>query len=675
MSSKEPNKLVNEQSPYLRQHAYNPVDWYPWSEEAFEKAKSEDKPIFLSIGYSTCHWCHVMERESFTDKRVAELMNDAFINIKVDREERPDIDGVYMSVCQMLTGGGGWPLTIIMTPELMPFYAGTYFPKITRFGRLGMMELIPSINNYWHNNREKIEQLGKEIVENLQAKSLRSSEDLETSTLDAGFKLLNERFDEKHGGFGYAPKFPTPHNLLFLLRYWKRTKNSRALFMVEKTLKAMRRGGIFDQLGKGFHRYSTEEDWHVPHFEKMLYDQAMLLLAYSETFQATGDSFYRDVALEIASYVKRILQKPKGGFYSAEDADSEGVEGKFYVWESEELKNVLQPNEYHYFSEFYGVMEGGNYLDEATKKPTGWNILNQSTDKITEYDYELLRSAEKKLFKVREMRERPSLDDKVLVDWNGLMIAALAYSSRALNSEELGAMAESSMDFILDKMWDGETLLHRYREGETGIPAFIDDYSFTIWALLELYLTFFKSDYLRKAIDLMRRAITLFWDEAGGFYFVAEDTELPARRKDVYDGARPSGNSIMFLNLLRLSRITGNHVYEEMAHKQSKAFSVVVSGTPHGYTMFLCGLDFAIGPSFEVVISGKKGAKDMLNALKSMYLPNIVVVLRDEKIFDIVDYVRDLYPIEGHATAFVCSGFVCENPTTETSRMIMLIND
>ena len=381
MKEREPNLLIDEKSPYLLQHAFNPVAWYPWSERAFKKAEEEDKPVFLSIGYSTCYWCHVMERESFTDPEVAQLMNDTFINIKVDREERPDIDSVYMSVCQMMTGSGGWPLTIIMTPDKRPFFAATYIPKTSRFGIAGLLDLIPSIKNYWEEDRERLLQMGDNVIESLRSRPSTGKESLGEKALDTAYNIQKNRFDDVYAGFGSAPKFPTPHNLLFLLRYWKRKSDNRALNMVEKTLKAMRRGGIYDHLGYGFHRYSTDRKWLVPHFEKMLYDQALLIMAYTETYQITGDNFYKDTAEETAAYVFRDLTSPDGGFYSAEDAESEGEEGKFYIWTEDEIREVLTENEFNIVKDFYGVEEEGNFFDEASRRRTGSNILHQTIDK------------------------------------------------------------------------------------------------------------------------------------------------------------------------------------------------------------------------------------------------------------------------------------------------------
>ena len=677
MGEGKANRLIDEKSPYLLQHAHNPVDWRHWGEEAFKEAEKHDKPIFLSIGYSTCHWCHVMERESFTDEQVAALMNDAFINIKVDREERPDIDGVYMAVSQMMTGGGGWPLTIIMTPDRRPFYAATYIPKTSRFGVMGMMNLVPTIMGYWRDQRGRLEMIADNMVHGLNVETVRGTEALDRGVLDTAYSILSTTFDAVHGGFGDAPKFPTPHNLLFLLRYWKRTGEGKALNMVEKTLRHMRRGGIYDQLGYGFHRYSTDRRWLVPHFEKMLYDQAMHILAYSEAYQATREPLYKEAALEVATYVLRDLSSREGGFYSAEDADSEGEEGRFYVWGVDELKTALNVDEYELIAETFGVREEGNYRDEATGTPTGKNILHINPETPSPETRDAVERVNSKLFQIREKRERPLLDDKTLVDWNGLMIAALAYASRALGAKELISEAARAAEFILGHMWDGERLLHRYRDGEAAIPGFLEDYAFLVWGLTELYMSSYEPRYLEKALELTGAAIDRLWDsEGGGFYFAGEDEALPARRKEFHDGAKPSGNSVMFLNMLRLSRLTGRAELEEKAGSLAEAFSSKVKGSPHAYTFFLCGLDFALGPSHEVVLAGEHpdDVKSLYEAIWKRYLPNTVVLMRTEESVKLAGYAEEMRPIEGLGTAYVCSNFVCEKPTVDIDKMLSQLN-
>ncbi len=466
------NRLKNEKSPYLLQHADNPVDWYPWGPEAFEKARQEDKPIFLSIGYSTCHWCHVMEHESFEDEEVARLLNQTFVSIKVDREERPDIDQLYMTVAQLMTGGGGWPLNIFMTPDKEPFFAATYIPKENRYGRLGLMELIPRVDELWRTSRQELLSSADRIVAALkQVSESQGSSLLDASVLDKAYQQLLDSFDKDLGGFGSAPKFPSPHNFYFLLRYWQRSGREEALDMVEKTLQAMRAGGIYDHVGFGFHRYSTDAGWLVPHFEKMLYDQALLTLAYTEVFQATGKSFYQTTAREILSYILRDMQSPEGAFYSAEDADSEGEEGKFYLWSYDELENLLSDRELDHLVRHFGIKPEGNFLDQDGGSSSGLNILHWSRRaNEAQEDFEAIR---KKLFDYREKRIHPLKDDKILTSWNGLMIAALARAGGAFSEKAYTDAAEKAASFILAQMRDGRgRLLHRFRGGGGGDTGF-----------------------------------------------------------------------------------------------------------------------------------------------------------------------------------------------------------
>jgi uncharacterized protein YyaL (SSP411 family) len=689
------NRLIFEKSPYLLQHANNPVDWYPWGPEAFEKARKEDKPIFLSIGYSTCHWCHVMEHESFEDPEVARLMNQAFVSVKVDREERPDLDNIYMTVCQMMTGSGGWPLTIVMTPDKKPFFAGTYFPKKSRLGRIGMLDLVPRIQEIWTNRRDEVLKSADQITAALQQFSHEApGEELGEPTLRTAFEQLAQRFDEQHGGFGNAPKFPTPHNLLFLLRYWRRTGNEKALRMVEKTLHAMRLGGVYDHVGFGFHRYSTDPIWLVPHFEKMLYDQALLAIAYTEAYQATGKAEYAQTAREVFSYVLRDMRAPIGAFYSAEDADSEGEEGKFYLWTEEQIRRVLSPDEADLIIKVFNVGKEGNFHEEATGGRSGRNILHlrrglqeiASDLKIPEQRLRAhLGSAREKLFAAREKRIHPHKDDKVLADWNGLMIAALAKGARVLDEPGYAKAAKGASDFILHHMRNPNgRLLHRYRDGQAALPANVDDYAFLIWGMIELYETTFEVRFLQRALELNDDLVKHFWDEeAGGLYFTADDAEkLLVRQKDIYDGAIPSGNSVAALNLLHLGRIAANTDLEEKAVKIGRAFSKAVQQSPSAYTHLMLAVDFAIGPSYEVVIAGKAGAKDtkaMIRALRAHFLPNKVVILRPSEeespnIANIAEYTKYQTSIDGKATAYVCLNYNCKLPTTDSGKMLELLD-
>ncbi len=691
------NRLKDEKSPYLLQHADNPVDWYPWGDEAFEKAKKEDKPILLSIGYSTCHWCHVMEHESFEDPEVAKLMNDTFISIKVDREERPDIDNVYMTVCQMISKGNcGWPLNVIMTPDKKPFFAATYIPKESRFGRSGMMDLVPRVGEVWQKDRAEIlksaDSITAALTRSTDITKMQSEEELGKSTLNVAYNQLLERYDEQNGGFGQAPKFPTPHNHLFLLRYWRRTGDNQALGMVENTLKKMKNGGIYDHIGFGFHRYSTDPTWFLPHFEKMLYDQAMLSVAYLEAFQITGNKDFAQAAREIFTYVLRDMTSVKGGFYSAEDADSEGEEGKFYTWTEQEIREVLEGDDAELMITVFNVEKEGNFSDEATGHKSPTNILNlrSSTDELaksfgltTDQFLKRIEDCRKKLFNHREKRIHPYKDDKILTDWNGLMIAALAKGGQVLSDKTYLNASKKAADFILSTMRKNDgRLLHRYREGDAAIEGNLDDYAFTVWGLLELYEATFDAKYLSAAIELNKTMIDGFWDdEHGGFYFTPTDGEqLIVRQKEIYDGAVPSGNSVAMLNLLRLGRITADSSLESKAAKLAKAFSPGVKQAPIAYTQLMSALDFAIGPSFEIIIAGDPNSDDtlsMIEALRNEYIPSKIVLLHDEtngdEITKIAPYTKGQKSLGGKATAYVCQNYECQLPTTDTKKMVEIL--
>ena len=690
-----PNRLINETSPYLRQHAHNPVEWYPWGPEAFEKAQRENKPIFLSIGYSTCHWCHVMAHESFEHPEVARLMNEAFVSIKVDREERPDIDNVYMSACQVMTGSGGRPLSIIMTPDKKPFFAATYIPRESRFGLIGMMELIPHIRELWATRRGEALSLSNEIATVLQRTSQDTpGEELDEATLDLTYEQLAKRFDGRHAGFGSAPKFPTPHNLLFLLRYWKRGGKKAASDMVEKTLQAMRRGGIYDHVGFGFHRYSTDSQWLVPHFEKMLYDQAMLAMAYTEAYQATGKEDYGKTAREIFTYVLRDMTAPEGGFCSAEDADSEGEEGKFYLWTREEVRQALGNEEAVFIAKVFNIEKDGNFVEQATGRGSGVNILHlrkalgelASDLNLSQQDLQAhLEVIRQKLFAYREKRVHPMKDDKILTDWNGLMIAALAKGAQAFDESEYAEVACRAADFILGNMRkpDGQ-LLHRYRDGQAGIEANLDDYAFLVWGLIELYEAVFNTRYLKVALELTNDILRHFWDEdGGGLYLTPDDGEsLFVRKKEIYDGAIPSGNSVAMLNLLRLGRMTATPGLEEKAARIGNAFSGSVKQSLSAHTQLMVALDFGIGPCYEVVIAGKAQAEDtkaMVKALRTRFLTNKVVLLNpgereSPEIAQLAAFTKNQSSIGGKATAYVCLNHNCKLPTTDIGKMLELLN-
>ncbi len=690
------NRLINEKSPYLLQHAGNPVDWYPWGPEAFAKAEKENKPVFLSIGYSTCHWCHEMERESFEDPEVARLMNDVFVSIKVDREERPDIDHIYMTIAQMMTGSGGWPLTIIMTPDKKPFFAATYLPKESRFGLIGMMELTSRIRDIWKDQKEKAIESAERITQALALMTpVSAGEELGKNDLKAAYNELAGRFDRDNGGFGSSPKFPIPQDILFLLRYWKRTGDQNALEMSEKTLRAMRNGGIYDHIGFGFHRYSTDSKWLVPHFEKMLYDQALLAMAYTEAYQATGKAEYSRTGREIFTYVLRDMTSKDGGFYSAEDADSEGEEGKFYLWTEDQVQSVISKREADLITKAYNIESSGNFTEKGlgTEKKSNSNILHLKkplkaiADEMKLSGAELekrIESARRKLFSAREKRIHPIKDDKVLTDWNGLMIAALAKGAQAFNEPKYAEAARHAAGFILKTMRqkDGR-LLHRYRDGHAAVQAYADDYAFLIWGLIELYEATFDISYLKNALSLNTTLLRHFWDNNhGGLFFSADDAEgMLIRKKEIYDGAVPSGNSAAILNILRLARITADPQLEKKAAGLMQAFSATVRERPSAHTLMLSGVDFATGSSHEIVIAGDPKAADtmaMLRAIRKEFLPNKVVILKPTglkapEITEIAGFTKYHSNIDGKATAYVCIDYNCKLPTTEIKKMMELL--
>lgn len=683
-----PNKLISEKSPYLLQHAHNPVDWYPWSEEAFELAKQLDKPIFLSIGYSTCHWCHVMEKESFEDREVAMLMNDAFINIKVDREERPDIDSIYMEVCQMLTGSGGWPLTIIMTPQKKPFFAGTYFPKYSRYGRIGMIELIPKIQELWHTRREEILQSAESISSHLSKSEYFETKDISPEELfNEAYQQLASSFDYNYGGFRNAPKFPTPHNLEFLLRYWKLRKDKNALDMVEKTLTAMRMGGIYDHIGFGFHRYSTDNKWIVPHFEKMLYDQALLIKVYTEAYLATKNELFKKTAIQTAEYIINNLMSE--AFESAEDADSEGVEGKFYLWTKDEIISLLK-DDADIFCRYFSILEKGNFVPEHGDESDA-NILfmqfthSEHAKSLNLSDAELeaiIEKCRKTLLEYRNKRIKPHKDDKILTDWNGLAISALAFAGAIFNKAEFIEAAKKSADFILSKMrkHDGR-LLHRFRDSEAGIEAMLDDYAFFSNGLLTLYEATFKIDYLKYAIELTDIMIEDFWDwENGGFYFTSNNAEkLIARKKDVYDGAIPSGNSYALLNLIKLWKITSDTKYQELIDKQINAFISKIAEYPTAYTKFIATMLYSNNHTYEIVIvsDNQINAPEIIKHINNKYIPDKTIIFKEnENVFElykISPYTREMSMLDGRATVYVCKNFNCSLPVTTIEQIDKLI--
>jgi len=599
MSEGRRNRLAGERSPYLLQHATNPVDWYPWGDDAFEAARRTSRPIFLSIGYSSCHWCHVMESECFENDEVAKLMNETFINIKVDREERPDVDSLYMKVCQMMTGGGGWPLTIIMTPERVPFWAGTYLPRTTRQGMIGMVDLIPAISKTWKEGKEEIKDVTVKVLEMLDSFERDPMDGDICSLVPLTLEHLSQDHDPKYGGFDGERKFPTPHKMIFLMRYWREHKDEKALTMALRTLDSILKGGIRDHVGGGFHRYSTDHRWHLPHFEKMLYDQALMLMALSEAYAITSNREYRRAAEELVTYVEGRLTSPDGGFYSSEDADAAGTEGSFYIWTYEELSSLLGPEELAFLREAYDVWESGNYRDEATRMQSGKNVLH-----LTSYVSEIVArkgldlgtmtsmdaALKVKMRNKRAERPSPALDDKILSDWNGLMIAALCSAHRYLGSEKALHMAEKAIDHIeRELVVDGE-LYHNLRDGHVGVNGFLDDHACLAWAHLEIYYIGQNKRHLERAMELTEEMNRLFSDrEEGGFFLSREDPALLMRIKDLYDGAVPSGNSIAYYVLVQLAALFSDARTISIVDSWEKDFIRELKLVPSSYTMTMNG--------------------------------------------------------------------------------------
>jgi hypothetical protein len=684
--SQKKNRLHQEKSHYLLQHCENPVDWYPWGQEAFAKAKNEDKPIFLSVGYSTCHWCHVMAHESFEDEEVGRLLNESFVSIKVDREERPDVDMVYMAACQSLTLKGGWPLSVFMTPERKPFFAGTYFPKTGRMGMVGFVDIVKQIAAKWKTDRSTLVEAGEKVTRGIQPRPAPGSvTELGVDTLQKGYDQLAQAFDHKWGGFGSAPKFPTPHNLTFLLRWHKRNGEQNPLRMVEKTLDGMRSGGIFDHLGYGFARYSVDERWLVPHFEKMLYDQAMLAMAYSEAQQATGAERHGRVAREILTYVLRDMTSPEGGFYTAEDADSEGEEGLFYVWTRDEIKDHLGKELGELFCRFYDVGRHGNFEKGRSilhiRVPLDTFAAKEGME-VAELE-KALEEGRRQLFSVRERRVHPLKDDKVLTSWNGLMIAAMAKTYQALGDKAFVEAAQRAAGFILQNLKKtGPVLFRRYGDGEVAHPGYLDDYANLTWGLIELYEATFEVDYLEEALSLSRVMIDLFWDQEhhGFFYSGKENEKLITQHKEIYDGAMPSSNSVAALNLIRLGRITGDDHLKQRALETAGAFAKRIKAYPSAYTQFLAALDFLIGPSREIVIvESKKGGdvSTMVETLHRNFSPNKVLLLgspdQQGRITALAPFTRDLRTQGDHSTVHICEQHSCLDTITDAEKLKIVL--
>ena len=677
------NRLASETSPYLLQHQHNPVDWYAWGAEALARAKAEDKPILLSVGYSACHWCHVMERESFENPQIAALMNESFVNIKVDREERPDIDAIYMNAVQMLTGQGGWPLTVFLTPDGRPFYGGTYFPPQDMYERPGFPSLLQAVAEAWQLQRVELEQQGVELLAQLDAGNAIGADGetviLTPAVLDAAFNKMTAQFDSVYGGFGSAPKFPQPANLDFLLRYAVRSKRREPLAMVERTLQKMALGGMYDQLGGGFHRYSTDREWLVPHFEKMLYDNAQLAQTYARCYQATGNSFYRGVAEETLEYVLREMTGPEGQFYSAQDADSEGVEGKFFVWAPAQVAEILGERDANVFGEFYDVTAGGNWEDVNILR-----VLKDARDVAKSFNLTLEEAAQilddgkAKLLAARESRIKPLLDDKALTAWNGLMLSAFAECGAIFERQDFIEAAERNAKFVLDKLSSrGEAkpdsllrLLRTYRNGESKLNGYLEDYAFLACGLLALYEATGEGKFLRMASALMQTMLSHFWDaKDGGFFATSSDHEkLIHRPKDWDDNATPSGNSVAVEVLLKLAILTGNETYRQKAAEILRKIAPEMEKHPYGFARVLSALDFYLSTPKEIAIVGELNDGDtraLVREIYAKYLPNKLVAIGNMVNYDTnLPLLEGKTRIDGKPTAYVCENYACKAPVT-----------
>ena len=690
-----PNRLANEKSPYLLQHANNPVDWYAWGEEAFAKARAEDKPIFLSIGYSTCHWCHVMERESFEDPATADLMNRLYVCVKVDREERPDIDRIYMSYVQATTGSGGWPMSVWLTPDLKPFVGGTYFPPDNRYGRAGFPLVLERVAEAWGKDRERILESSDEVMERLRESDLEPSGDgrADDGPMESAFLQLRRAFDSRRGGFGAAPKFPRPSALHFLLRYWNRKADEDALDMVATTLIAMEKGGMHDQLGGGFHRYSVDEYWFVPHFEKMLYDQAQLAAAYLECYQITGNDAMESAARRTLDYVMRDMTAPEGAFWSAEDADSvvdpahphEKSEGFFYIWAWDEVAALVGDEAAQWFAYRYGMERTGNVRNDPHGEFTGRNILFQAhsiSETAEHFDRTApeiaasLARSEAVLFEARGRKPRPHLDDKILAAWNGLMISAFAKAARILDEPKYAAAARGAAEFLLATLvLEDSSMLRRYRAGEAAIGAMLDDYAFFVQALLDLYETTFEFRYLERAVAISKKQSQLLEDgEGGGFYASAHSDAVGLmRHKDDYDGAEPSGNSVALLNLLRLSRMTGLAEFETSARKLIAAFDSRLRSAPYGMPQMLCSWEYDLAAPKEIVVAGSE--LDWTTApLWRKFDPNRVLLHATPELLALrpADERSAMEQMSGPAV-YICENFTCQSPARDQQALARLL--
>ncbi|RPH44340.1 MAG: thioredoxin domain-containing protein [Planctomycetota bacterium] len=666
MDHKYTNRLAKEKSPYLLQHAHNPVDWYPWGQEAFDKAKKEEKPIFLSIGYSTCHWCHVMEHESFEDEEVAKILNEKFVSIKVDREERPDVDQIYMAAVQAMTSHGGWPLSAWLTPDLKPFMGGTYFPKEDRFGRPGFKTILTRIDELWKTKRAELVESGDQVTAHLQkmSEAEEPGEVKVDAVLEKGHFQMEKSFEPRFGGFSQQPKFPHSTTIQYLLRHHARTGNKDSLQMAEKSLTEMARGGIYDQLGGGFARYSTDTMWIVPHFEKMLYDNALLTVAYLEAWQLTKKESYARIVRETLDYILRDMTSKEGGFYSAEDADSEGIEGKFYVWNPAQVAEVLGKDADRFMKAF-DVTPRGNWEPHEESIPKKQSVLRV----VEDGDFADLK---KKMFEARSKRIRPHLDDKVLTSWNALMISAMAQAGAALGEPKYRDAAVRAATFLLGTHKKDGKLLRTSRLGEAKLDAYLEDYAYLSQAMLDLYEATFDPAYFEEARGLVAKAVELFWDDAaGGFYTTSKSHEsLIARMREEYEGPHPTGNSVMALTLLKLHDYTGDAAIRDRADKTIRAYKTHLERYPAGHAYMMCALEYLKGPSREIVVTGPD-PEPLLKVVRGRFLPNKVVALADGRAKIPLLEGRD--PVNGKAAAYVCENMACKKPVTDPAELEALL--
>jgi hypothetical protein len=702
---KKANRLALEKSPYLLQHAFNPVDWYAWNDEAFEKARREDKPIFLSVGYSTCYWCHVMEREVFEDTAIAALMNEKLVCIKVDREERPDIDRVYMTAVQAITGSGGWPMSVFMTPDRKPFYGGTYIPPKAQYGRPGFPDLVRRIDDLWRNERPKLVESSQQITGMLVAQeSSAAHARLDDAVLHGAYDRYVQSFDSSYGGFNGAPKFPRPVSLNFLFRYYARTGKAPALQMTLTTLRAMANGGMYDHIGGGFHRYSVDAEWRVPHFEKMLYDQAQLVVSYLEAFQASQDGTYAAVARDVLAYTLQNLRSPQGGFYSAEDAESaldpafpgNKEEGAYYLWTGAEIRSQLDKGAADIFEYHYGVEDTGNALHDPMNVFAGKNILyvahpvEQTAMHFKKSPVEItaiLAQARLKLDEERLKRPRPQLDDKIITAWNGLMISAFAKAHQVLKDENYLEAARNAARFVMSKLYNTQTgqLLRRYRDGDARFEGGLQDYAFVVQGLLDLYEASFDLQWLESAVGLTKKQVELFWDPVNGGFFdiTGNDPTILLKTKEDYDGAEPTGNSITALNLLRLSQMTDNKEWRSLAERTISIVGNRASAHPEIAPQMLVALEWSLSTPKEIIIAGSRASRDtrtLIDEVHSRFIPDKILLLVDsgipgDSITRFLPFTSEMKMLDGRATFYLCENYACRLPTSDPSVVAQLLEN